>query len=518
MMCIVSFVRAASACSIACWLVATGQSIDAQEPVVPKQESAQTFASPPAEGQPPRAGVSQLKTTQAASKSLGAVGALLASRCMACHGAEKQEGNYSVASIGLTRMAGDSEKLPIVAGKPSESELLRRLTTADESERMPAEADPLSSEQIELIQSWIADGAKSIPEIEFQPLSQWVALPKKHRSPEHYPTALPIAALALRPHAQTAFVSGYGEVIEWELETGTIKQRRDTTGTQIADIEVSRDGHYLAVSSGTPGTQGFVELWALGSDKSTVPLWTSATPDVAADIAFAPGKSRLAVGRNDGSLLVFDIASAGLRSTDAVAHSEPPAAAVHTFTPHADAILAVAWSDSGERLITASRDRTAKIFDARETDLIANYDRHQRAVGGVAYLGDNPVSFDETGQLRLWTGDDNDRTLAERDNLPRVLQHILTRGEQLLLPDGADLRVWTVERKTVPDGKDEAGKPKSKKVTRWSESAKLHSESRSWILSLSTSGDLIAAGTESGEVVVWQQEDSTPKYRFIAKP
>lgn len=450
------------------------------------------------------------RTAPATAEPVRQIGAVLVKRCLACHGPDKHEGDYSVASLAQLRVAGDSERPPIVAGKPDQSELLRRLTTTDEAERMPAEADPLSAEEIALFRAWIADGAKAAPELESRPLPQWATAAKSHSVPKHYPAPLPLSAVALTSDGRSVVTSGYGEIIQWELATGKVKRRLEVAGTQVADIAVSHDGRYLAVSSGTPGTHGVVEVWRFDKAASvgSAPVWSDSTADVALDIAFAPGAYRLAVGRSDGSLLVLEL-------PDGDADSQP---SVRTFTPHADAILAVAWSDSAARLITGSRDRTAKIFDAAAMDLIANYDRHQRAVGGVAYIGENPVSFDETGQLRLWTGDDNDRTLAERDNLPRFLEHTLSDGARLLLPDGPSIRTLIVERKTVDDGKDEEGKAKTKKVTRWQEAETLRADGRGWILCLDRWADLVVAGTESGEVIAWQTGKAEPEYRFTAKP
>ena len=52
------------------------------------------------------------------------------------------------------------EAAAVTAGKPDESELLPRVSSDDESMRMPQEADPLPAEQVALVKRWIAEGAK----------------------------------------------------------------------------------------------------------------------------------------------------------------------------------------------------------------------------------------------------------------------------------------------------------------------------------------------------------------------
>lgn len=480
------------ACAVSLVSLAAAESLLAQ----------QSEAARPDKGAPP-----QPRDTSA-DERLVRIAALFAERCLACHGSEKQEGNYSVASFDALRKAGDSEETPVVAGKPEASELYRRLVTSDAAERMPAESEALSSEELELVQAWIAAGAKGPDELRAKPMGQWPRVRAPVKIPEHYPAPLPIAALALHPKNSAVFTSGYGEVLEWNLESGELLRRRPVAGAQIADIETSRDGRYLAVASGSPGTQGFVEILALSASADRPPVWSHASGDIAADIAFAPDTRSLAIGQADGSMLLVDVRELG---SD---HSPN----VQSFTPHADAVLCVAWSESGDRLITGSRDRTAKLFDGRSMELIANYDKHERAVGGVAYSGSHPVSFDETGRLRLWTGDDSDRTVAEQGNLPRFLEHIVASEQRIYLADGADVRNLSVQKNRTEDGKDSSGKPKTKTTTRLREESRLKSGGRGWIMSLSLAGDTLAAGTDVGEVIVWKNDDPAPKFRFTAKP
>ncbi|MFN0198568.1 MAG: DUF1549 domain-containing protein, partial [Planctomycetaceae bacterium] len=84
---------------------------------------------------------------------------IFAKHCLSCHGAEKQESGLRLDHKAIALAGGDSGKKGIIAGKSAESELIHRLTTADESERMPPEGEPLSAEEIELIKRWIDAGA-----------------------------------------------------------------------------------------------------------------------------------------------------------------------------------------------------------------------------------------------------------------------------------------------------------------------------------------------------------------------
>ncbi len=81
----------------------------------------------------------------------GDIAPILLENCVACHGAKKAEGGYRLDTFAELVKAGDSDVKPISSDKQQTSELLRRLTTADEFERMPAESESLSQEHIKLV-------------------------------------------------------------------------------------------------------------------------------------------------------------------------------------------------------------------------------------------------------------------------------------------------------------------------------------------------------------------------------
>src|SRR5690606_25807514 len=76
---------------------------------------------------------------------------ILLDNCLACHGPKKAEGGYRVDSFERLLKAGDSGAAGIVAKDHDGSEVLRRITSDDEAERMPLDGDPLPPEQVELV-------------------------------------------------------------------------------------------------------------------------------------------------------------------------------------------------------------------------------------------------------------------------------------------------------------------------------------------------------------------------------
>ena len=85
---------------------------------------------------------------------------ILAQRCYECHGAMKQKAGLRLDTGGSIRRGGESGPA-VKVDSGAESELLRRITSADKDERMPQEGEALKPEQVRLIEAWIRQGARS---------------------------------------------------------------------------------------------------------------------------------------------------------------------------------------------------------------------------------------------------------------------------------------------------------------------------------------------------------------------
>ena len=78
--------------------------------------------------------------------------------CVSCHGAKTQEGGLRLDNRTDALRGGDSGKL-IVAGDAFRSLLIERVTSSDESLRMPLEKPALPAVQVQLLKRWILTGA-----------------------------------------------------------------------------------------------------------------------------------------------------------------------------------------------------------------------------------------------------------------------------------------------------------------------------------------------------------------------
>ena len=87
---------------------------------------------------------------------------ILQENCVSCHGGVDENGEVVVElSLDMTTyeglMAGSEYGSILEAGNPDESLIVEMVEMGD----MPEEGDPLSPEQIELLRTWIAEGARN---------------------------------------------------------------------------------------------------------------------------------------------------------------------------------------------------------------------------------------------------------------------------------------------------------------------------------------------------------------------
>ncbi|HVE39281.1 MAG TPA: PSD1 and planctomycete cytochrome C domain-containing protein [Planctomycetota bacterium] len=82
---------------------------------------------------------------------------ILSQNCFACHGPDRKN-----ASSDLRLDTREGALAAIVPGKPAESEVMRRIATADAGERMPPRKSgkKLTSAQVALLRRWIEQGAE----------------------------------------------------------------------------------------------------------------------------------------------------------------------------------------------------------------------------------------------------------------------------------------------------------------------------------------------------------------------
>ena len=414
---------------------------------------------------------------------------ILLDSCLACHGPKKAEGGYRVDTYEELLKAGDSGELPIAASPDQVSELLRRITSEDESERMPAESEPLAAEQIELVRKWIAAGGKFDGENASQSLALVIPPVQYADPPEVYSQAIPITATTFSPDGKLIVTSGYHELAIWNTEDAKLVRRIKNVGQRVFALAFSSDGQTLAVGCGEPGRSGEVRLvdFSSGEIKGVV----ARASDVVLDLAYRPGTNELAIASADSTIRIVNVET--LQE-------------VRTIASHADWVTAVAWSDDGTRLASSSRDKSAKVYDGATGELLSSYLGHGAAVRGVSILADNKqvVSVGADNKLHRWDVE-GAKKVAEV-GVGGEGYKLIRNGTNLFVPC-SDKRLLRIDLSNNTVAQEYEG----------------HSD---WVLTAcyqpTTTGDdnrrYIASGSFDGEVRIWNIADAAIVRQWIAKP
>ena len=84
---------------------------------------------------------------------------LLTEKCLKCHGAEKQKGGLRLDDKTAAFKGGDSGVRGIMPGHAEQSRVFLLSSSKKPEERMPPAGEPLNAKQLDLLKSWINEGA-----------------------------------------------------------------------------------------------------------------------------------------------------------------------------------------------------------------------------------------------------------------------------------------------------------------------------------------------------------------------
>ena len=402
------------------------------------------------------------------------VASILVDSCVSCHSAKKAEGGYRIDTFAYLSKSGDSGAAPVTAMKIEESELWRRVVTTDESERMPAESESLSTQQLDVLKRWIGAGAAFDGTNASEPL-YLVAPPANHpEPPAKYPVSVPITSVAFSGDGSQVISGGYHELLCWNAQDGALLRRIKNIGERVYAIAVSGDGARVAVACGSPGKAGEVRLIDYASG-AVVSVCTR-TSDVVLDVAFSTDGSRLVACGADGLIRVVDSATG---------------ATLQTIPSHADWVNAVAWSDDGKKLVSASRDKSVKVYTAENGELLASYAGHASSVKGVAFSPDGTTVFS--------VGDDKKLHRWEIEGAKKVAEIALggegykvLRGSDVLFVPATDKLLHRIDLAKNQETHKFAGH------TDWVVSSALHAKSNQ-----------VVSGSIDGMLRLWNAADGT---------
>lgn len=199
---------------------------------------------------------------------------------------------------------------------------------------------------------------------------------------------------AALPHpatvSQVAF-RGDGKVFATATETGVAQiwdiVSREPIGASmrhephISGIEFGRDGKLLM----TAGWDGKVCQWKAATGESAGPVFGTA-PEITC-FRLAPDNNIIATGHRDGTINLWS-----------------PSGKLLQGMSHKKAITGLAFSRTGQYLVTGSEDYTASVWDVATGRPAGDPIRHEAPVTAVAFdpAGDRVATAADDGSVRIW--------------------------------------------------------------------------------------------------------------------
>jgi mono/diheme cytochrome c family protein len=441
---------------------------------------------------------------------------LFVKRCAVCHNAKKLDNADISGGLALdtydAAIKGTKAHTVVVAGKPGESELMRRLVEKDEEKRMPLSDKPLSDQERRVIESWVAAGA---PRGVAPAASSAATVVRRRKVVRALDLVIPvdtkvppgvagmgsggavqlalkvgplpaITALAFRGDGRLLAVGTHGAVVVWDLAEARPAVTMNDVPGPVHALAFSRDGKRLAVGAGLPARTGCVRIYAVPG--GTLIHDFEGHGDVVFGLAFRPDGAQLASASLDQTVRFWNLS---LGRADGV------------FRGHSDFVYDLTYTRDGHAILSASKDRTVKQIDARTAKERRTYSDHDNDVLAVAIQpgGAKFVSTGNEPNLRWWALDGEKPSAQQGGHSGPVHQLAFSADGRRLISAGGDgtVRVW--------DGQSGAHVRALAGASDWQYAA-----------ILSADGRIAAAGGWDGLVRVWDAESGTLRATMIHPP
>lgn len=312
--------------------------------------------------------------------------------CLGCHQPAKPMGGFVMTHFAGLIKGGESEQPGIVPGKPDESYLLSQISPSDGKAEMPKDKPPLSETEITRIRQWIVEGAK-----DDTPASVGTLIDSDH--PPRYEAPPVLTAIDFSPDDSLLAVSGYHETLLHKADGSGLVARLIGQSERIESLAFSPDGKSLAVTGGSPGRLGELQVWDVESRKLRYSL------NVTYDTIYGASWSA------DGTKIAFGCADNTLRAIEAATGKQ-----VLYQGAHSDWVLDTVFSKEGTHVISVSRDRSMKLVEVATQRFIDNITSITPGAlkGGLAAVDRHPAK--------------DELLIGGADGVPKIYQMLRTKA------------------------------------------------------------------------------------------
>jgi len=248
-------------------------------------------------------------------------------------------------------------------------------------------------------------------------------------------------------------------------------------------------------------------------------------------VAFSPNGQLVVSGSEDNSLRVWDVASgegvktlrghgSGVRSCafspdrkhilagddrrvcvwDLAGYQEVRVLHATVFAGHEDAVLSARFSHDGKQIVTASRDRTASLWDAASGEPLRRFQEgHEFLVSAAQFFPDGKHIATGAGDnsVRVWNATAGTQ-LAAFTPTGRI-------GTLAVSPDGQSIATGSVGNNIqIWNAPSEPGRPRPRSTDQPTAKLKGHQAVVS-ALAFSPTGETLASGDDLGRVRLWKR-------------
>ena len=231
----------------------------------------------------------------------------------------------------------------------------------------------------------------------------------------------------------------------WNVETGepvaSFTNRDDPSEKryQVFDVAFSPDGTRIATGQ---GDGAFVFDVATGAVVASMHGHT----DWVTRVAFDPTGRRIVTASNDGSARLWD-ARTGVPIGATMRHSER--IQIGTTTKEADKVVSASFSPDGRQIVTASEDKSARLWNATTGAPLVSLLGHSDAVWSAVF---NPsgrliVTASDDGTARVWDVIDGREITTLRGHAGGVRNAVFSPDGGFIATAGDDktARIWETE-------------------------------------------------------------------------
>jgi WD40 repeat protein len=200
----------------------------------------------------------------------------------------------------------------------------------------------------------------------------------------------PVRCLAFFPKELIA-CGGDRRVRVWEIDREQVYRVLPDQESDVNELTVSPDGKWLATAILRREGNSVVKLWESLVETQSIQRSSQTAPC----LAFSPDSKALVAGYDDGRIVLWSV---------------PECKKLATFKAHESDVRALRFNARGDRLASAGRDRTAKVWrwqpgkGEQRFKIEREFTGHGSEVRGIAFSADGLLlgTAGTDGTARLW--------------------------------------------------------------------------------------------------------------------